>query len=138
MRFLTSRTKCSSLNMLSASYNLFHGELPQSVGNLSVHLREIYLGGNQPYGTIPLEMGKLAKLQILKLGNNHLAGPVPSSTIGRMAHILEVLAVHDNWLRGQIPTFTRNLTRLVFFYPSDNFFSGFYRPTIPSRSCQLI
>lgn len=37
-------------------------------------------------GKIPKEIGKLKKLKILDLGNNHLTGPIPAE-IGGLSNI---------------------------------------------------
>jgi hypothetical protein len=44
LEFLKSLTNCSKLEMLSIYYNDFGGSLPNSIGNLSIELKKLYLG----------------------------------------------------------------------------------------------
>ncbi len=52
-------------------------------------------------GVIPLEFGKLDRLELLRLSRNFLTGPIPPE-LGRLAS-LRVLALDDNALGGPIP-----------------------------------
>ncbi|CAJ2647085.1 unnamed protein product [Trifolium pratense] len=56
LEFLNSLTNCSKLQSLSLGYNNFGGSLQNSVGNLSITVDQLRLGGNQIYGQIPIEL----------------------------------------------------------------------------------
>ncbi len=52
------------------------GEIPPELGNLA-NLTELALGENQLSGEIPPELDNLANLEFLDLGENQLSGEIP-------------------------------------------------------------
>ncbi|RHN54579.1 putative non-specific serine/threonine protein kinase [Medicago truncatula] len=68
LEFLKSLANCSQLYSLSVTNNNFGGSLPNLIGNLSPGLSELYIGGNQIYGKIPIELGNLTSLDSLNHG----------------------------------------------------------------------
>lgn len=76
--FLTSLRICSRLLKLGLAANQFEGVFPNSICNLSTQLRELYLGGNQIYGTIPVALENLINLFVLSLDGNLFTGVIPS------------------------------------------------------------
>ena len=61
------------------------GEIPPELGNLA-NLTYLALGENQLSGEIPPELGNLANLIDLSLGLNQLSGCVPTGMLGRLRH----------------------------------------------------
>ncbi|TKW39586.1 hypothetical protein SEVIR_1G188900v4 [Setaria viridis] len=89
------------LRYLDLGYNAFSGEIP---ANLSwcVAMEQMFLDANSLAGRIPAELGdRLTQVQVLRLKNNSLTGPVPAS-LANMSSLLH-LALANNQLDGPIP-----------------------------------
>lgn len=109
----------------SHEFNLFEGELPESVtflpelrllwapkagleGNLpsnweSCHsLEMVNLGGNLLAGVIPRELGQCRNLKFLNLSSNRLSGSLDKNL---HLHCMDVFDVSGNELSGSIPAF---------------------------------
>ena len=82
----------------------------------------IELAKNQLSGTIPHEMGQLARLEWLDLHDNQLAGEIPSE-LGRLEH-LAGLSLNGNHLSGSIPPDMGRLARLEWLDLGGNRLSG--------------
>ncbi|WZZ04968.1 hypothetical protein YC2023_090889 [Brassica napus] len=74
------------------------------------HIIKMILRGNILMGKIPKEIGKLKKLKILDLGNNHLTGPIPAE-IGGLSNIRKI-KLQCNGLTGELPPEIGNLKYL--------------------------
>ncbi|XP_061357694.1 probable LRR receptor-like serine/threonine-protein kinase At3g47570 [Gastrolobium bilobum] len=132
LEFLKSLTNCSKLYMLDISNNNFGGSLPNSLGNLSSQLSQLYLGGNQISGKIPMELGNLVSLILLSMGLNHFEGVIPSA-FGKFQK-LQYLELYGNNLSGNIPTFIGNLSQLFHLRLGHNILEGNIHPSI--GNCQ--
>ncbi|XP_020260657.1 putative receptor-like protein kinase At3g47110 [Asparagus officinalis] len=147
--FITSLSNCRNLVYLDISRNAFEGVVPNSIGNLSVDL--IYfsaalnnIGGeipatlcnlsslllldlstNELVATIPQDIAKLDKLQLLYLGGNKISGLLPSSLNSMRG--LGALYLDENKLIGPIPDSIGNITQLQHLSLSSNQLSS----TIP-------
>ena len=64
--------------MLDFSNNNFGGSLPNSIGNLSMQLRALYLDGNKLSGIIPEALENLINLTSLNTARNLFTGSIPS------------------------------------------------------------
>ncbi|XP_041026906.1 probable LRR receptor-like serine/threonine-protein kinase At3g47570 [Juglans microcarpa x Juglans regia] len=93
-------SNCKDLRMLSFSFNPLHNFLPNSIGNLSLSLQNLYLSSCHIKGSIPAELGNLGGLIILVLSNNKLEGPIPTTL--RRLHMLQLLSLRANKLEGHI------------------------------------
>ena len=82
-------------------------------------------------GAIPLELGRLDKLERLKLSRNALTGPIPPE-LGGLAN-LQVLALDDNALSGSIPPELGTLENLEELWLRGNRLSG----EVPSELASL-
>ncbi|KAM7473848.1 hypothetical protein LguiB_021091 [Lonicera macranthoides] len=122
LSFITSLSNCTNLQILGLSANNFGGEIPSSVGNLSVQLTFLALAYNHVSGIIPAAIESLANLYSLHVGNNLLSGPIPSS-LGKLRN-LQVLVLEGNKLRGHIPSSLGNITQLFVLDLSDNKLEG--------------
>ncbi|KAL5988106.1 hypothetical protein ACLOJK_035869 [Asimina triloba] len=126
LAFLTSLTNCSRLEKIGLGDNQLSGMLPSSVANLSTHLTDLWLPGNQVFGRIPNGLENLISLVVLKMDENHLVGPIPPG-IGKLTN-LRRLDTPKNKLSGQIPVSFSNLTLLLRLLLSENELQG----SIPS------
>ena len=85
-------------------------------------VRELGLPNNGLTGSIPLELGDLAGLQVLALEENRLTGPIPAE-LGRLTN-LRRLYMFSNELSGPIPPELGNLATLYELGLSDNYLTG--------------
>ncbi|XP_061341778.1 probable LRR receptor-like serine/threonine-protein kinase At3g47570 [Gastrolobium bilobum] len=134
LEFLNSLTNCSKLQFLDIEYNKFGGRLPNSLGNLSSQLSELYIGGNQISGKILAELGNLISLTLLNMEYNHFEGIIPS-TFGKF-HKMQVLDLVGNKLSGDIPSIIGNLSLLYHLELAHNFLEGNIPPSI--GNCQKL
>ena len=132
LEFLKYLTNCSKLNGLSISHNNFGGHLPNSIGNLSTELKQLYMGGNQISGKIPKELGSLVGLILLTMEYNFFEGIIPT-TFGKFQK-MQVLYLMENKLSGDIPPFIGNLSQLFKLALNHNMFQGSIPPSI--GNCQ--
>ncbi len=87
----------------------------------------IALPNNNLSGSIPAELGDLAKMEELKLTRNQLSGPMPAA-LGNLSN-LRVLRISLTQLSGEIPEELGNLANLEALALAANDLSG----GIPSR-----
>ncbi|KAL3737658.1 hypothetical protein ACJRO7_019227 [Eucalyptus globulus] len=111
----------SPLKSLYLSYTNFSGEIPTSIGNLSL-LNELRAGSCYFSGSLPSSMGNLSHLTILELHGNNLQGQIPIS-FANLTH-LSVLRLFHNNLQGPVPVSFSNLTQLSELQLSYNNLSG--------------
>ena len=97
------------------------GTIPSDLGNLA-KLQELYLRLNDLSGSIPSELGGLANLQVLYLDFNDLSGPIPSE-LGGLTNLKE-LGLDSNDLLGPIPPQLGNLANLERLILNSNDLSG--------------
>ncbi|KAK3436635.1 hypothetical protein EUGRSUZ_C01183, partial [Eucalyptus grandis] len=97
--------------------NSIYGSIPLSVGNLS-KLNSLHLCGNELSGDIPPSIGMLESLHSL----NTLTGPIPAS-LGNLSSLI-YLDLWKNQLSGPIPTSLGRLDNLIEFCISCNNFYG--------------
>ncbi|XP_059459304.1 probable LRR receptor-like serine/threonine-protein kinase At3g47570 [Corylus avellana] len=124
--FVTSLENCTKLETLGFFDNNFEGSLPDSIGNLSKQLSDLYIYGNQISGIIPAALENLINLRILGMEENLFTGTIPTY-FGKF-HKLQGLDLQRNRLSGQIPSSLGNLTQLVDLYLNQNKLEG----SIPS------
>ncbi|KAA8534091.1 hypothetical protein F0562_031716 [Nyssa sinensis] len=110
MNFLDSLVNCSMLDKMGVVGNQLGGILPNSVGNLSTHLRYFGVGDNQISGDIPSGIGNLVNIEILEMRYNQFEGKIPDE-IG-MIQKLQQLYLPNNLLSGKIPSSLGNLSLL--------------------------
>ena len=79
-------------------------------------------------GAIPAELGGLANLETLSLGNNELTGPIPAE-LGNLAH-LDRLNLDRNQLSGPIPAELGGLGNLGTLWLFGNQLSGTIPPEL--------
>ncbi|PVH47599.1 hypothetical protein PAHAL_4G098900 [Panicum hallii] len=99
-----------------------HGNLPRSIGKLSISMKELWLRNNKISGPIPPEIGNLKNLNTVFMDYNLFTGNIPS-TIANL-HSLVYLALAQNNLTGQIPDTIGNLVQLNDLKLDGNNLSG--------------
>ncbi|CAM8994820.1 unnamed protein product [Rhodiola kirilowii] len=120
--FLTSLTKCRNLRILGFANAALHAALPNSIGNFSSSLQQIFAYGCQLRGSIPNEIGNLSNLITLQLWNNRLTGYIPA-TLGNLQD-LQDLSISGNNLIGPIPIDIFRIRKLAFMRLMRNELSG--------------
>ncbi|GMN59606.1 hypothetical protein TIFTF001_028706 [Ficus carica] len=81
-------SNCTFLEVLGLAGNFFGGELPKSIANLSTRLERFTIGRNVIHGRIPLGIGNLINLTLLGLEGNQLSGSVPVE-VGKLQRLNE-------------------------------------------------
>ncbi|KAI3848404.1 hypothetical protein MKX03_036252 [Papaver bracteatum] len=98
MKVVKIRTSFTSIDF---SNNLFEGEIPEAIGNLT-SLYILNFSRNALTGPIPSTFGNLTHLESLDLSHNMLTGEIPSQIAG--LSFLSVLNFSFNKLAGKIPS----------------------------------
>ena len=88
------------------------------------------LWGNELTGAIPPELGSLANLTDLHLGDNELTGPIPPE-LGHLGN-LKRLRLRDNDLTGEIPTELADLDSVKILSLDGNQLTGSIPPELGS------
>ncbi|KAH6776634.1 hypothetical protein C2S52_014195 [Perilla frutescens var. hirtella] len=128
----SSLTNCTSLLSLGLGDNLFTGSLPDSIGNLSSHLRVMDISANRLSGRIPSSIANLIGLAALSLSFNNLEGPIPWS-IGKLVKLQEIY-LGPNRLTNQMPFSFGNLTLLNLLVLWQNDLVGNIPPSLGNCS----
>ncbi|MDR1217694.1 MAG: hypothetical protein LBJ99_03800, partial [Oscillospiraceae bacterium] len=97
-------------NIVSLAYSNSATRLPPAVGELT-ELREIFMPNNK-LTSIPEELFKLPKLQVIDFSHNTVAGQIPEGFNAVNFPALKVLLLWDNQLAGAIPDDLYTLTGL--------------------------
>jgi len=84
------------------------------------------------FGTIPEDWSLLSNLEVLKLANNKLNGPLPSG-LGSLSK-LGLLSLQGNKFSGNVPTTLGKMTSLVDLHLESNDLVG----TMPVEVCALM
>jgi hypothetical protein len=120
--------RTSSLVVLDISDNCIKGCLPEYVGHVLPHLRQVNMSSNALEGKIPQSFGNLT-LEILDLSYNMFSGTLPQS-LTRDGTYLGYLDLSNNKLQGEIFPRNSNMTSLKFLLLGNNHFEGVIAPTI--------
>ncbi|KAM0068722.1 putative protein kinase RLK-Pelle-LRR-XII-1 family [Helianthus debilis subsp. tardiflorus] len=123
-----------NLQRLDLTNNTFSGNIPGSLGNLSLMI-ELYLTSNEFSGTIPSSLGNCKKLIRLNLDQNNLTGEIPGQLF-EISLLSISLNLGDNQLSGQLPVEVGNLKNLNEMILANNRLTG----SIPSSlgSCSSL
>ncbi|PHU16766.1 hypothetical protein BC332_12461 [Capsicum chinense] len=88
LRFFNSLVDCRMLLYLKVGPNPLNGVLPNSIGNLSSTIEDLYISDAQINGLIPPVRGNMNGLTELTLGGNNLKGNIPPE-IGKLKQLQE-------------------------------------------------
>ncbi|KAM7466646.1 hypothetical protein LguiB_014208 [Lonicera macranthoides] len=119
---IESLTDYSLLYLLSVTFNDLGGTIPNSVGNLSIQLRDFGVAVNLISGSIPLGFGNLVNLERVQMGYNMFVGQIPNDT-GKLQKLL-TLHLSANQLAGPIPFFLGNMSFLSLAFLDNNTLEG--------------
>eukprot|EP01018_Ginkgo_biloba_P022110 Gb_05936 [translate_table: standard] len=116
--------------LLNAKYfllskNRLTGSIPPEIFNSRMKLVQLLFDGNAFDGEIPLTLGLLETMEVLRLDGNNLTGPIPSN-IGNLKSISE-LHLANNKLNGPLPDLSA-MNNLQFVDLSNNPFDSSEAP----------
>ncbi len=119
---------------LTLQNNNLTGSIPSELGDLS-KLLILDLSNNQLSGSIPFELGGLTNVVNLYLFRNSLTGLLPASLFdpGDLPNLRE-LKIHENMISGPVPSTIENLSSLKKLYAYSNNFTGTLPSTIGNLS----
>eukprot|EP00257_Ricinus_communis_P026777 XP_025014191.1 receptor-like protein EIX2 [Ricinus communis] len=106
--------------------NRFHGNIPKSIGTLSL-LESLHIRNNNLFGEVPISLRDCTGLITLDLSENKLAGNIPT-WIGENYSSLNILSLRANEFYGHIPEELCRVASLHILDLVGNNLSG----TIPS------
>ena len=101
--------------------NELSGTIPMELGRLA-KLERLFLTSNTLSGAIPPELGRVTNLEMLDLSWNELSGPIPPE-LGNLPSLWR-LALYENDLSGPIPSELGGLTSLRQLWLRDNDLAG--------------
>jgi Leucine-rich repeat (LRR) protein len=116
--------KLPQLQTLDLSANRINGDL-NALGHFGIFpvLKKIALSTNHFFGGIPTWLANMSQnLQMLNLGSNRFAGPIPDF-IWQLSSLVE-LNLSDNLLNGSFPISLSNMSALQDLSLSQNVISG--------------
>jgi hypothetical protein len=115
-------------NIVALAYSNSATRLPPAVGELT-ELREIFMPNNK-LTSIPKELFKLSKLQVIDFSHNAITGQIPEDFNATSFPALKVLLLWDNQLTGAIPGDLYTLTGLENLDLSYNKLEGAISATV--------
>lgn len=128
LEFVHALRNCTALEKLVLNQNNLQGDIPNSIGNLSINLQQLLLGGNDLSGVVPPSIGNLHGLIKLGLGDNNFNGTI-EGWIGQLTK-LQGLLLQSNKFSGSIPSSISNLVSLSVLSLQKNNFEGTIPPSI--------
>ncbi|KAL8087980.1 receptor-like protein 49 [Apium graveolens] len=120
--YLPEFNQTSSLKELALYFTNFSGNLPISIGSLQ-SLTILKLGECYFSGSIPASIGNLTELTYLSLSNNMLDRSNKLSWLDKLTKLSFLDLDHTN-LYGEIPSSFSNHTQLTHLYLGSNHFAG--------------
>ncbi|XP_031122598.1 LRR receptor-like serine/threonine-protein kinase GSO2 [Ipomoea triloba] len=110
------------LKILYGNYCQFKGRIPSGISNFS-NLYDLDLGNNNLLlGSFPKTLGRMQRLQGLKLGNNGLEGSIPKTLC--YLNDLSEMDLEMNEFSGEIPSCLGNVSSLRKIYLGYNLFTS--------------
>jgi len=116
------------------SRNNFEDNIPLGIGNLTT-LSILRLGENGFVGSIPFQMFGATEIKELNLQSNQITGTIPTQ-IGNL-HIVERIFMSHNFLKGTIPSEIEKLERLEYLHLHRNLLQGIAPDLKKSKTMRL-
>nr|XP_048337050.1 receptor-like protein 43 [Ziziphus jujuba var. spinosa] len=120
-------TNCSKMVNIDLSYNKFSGKLPVWIGIMS-SLLILRLKANFFTGNIPSQLCSLSNLHILDISHNNVSGHIPhciGNLSGMKSESISMKKVlSNNKLSGELPSSLKNYTSLASLDLGDKNFYG--------------
>ncbi|KAL7208925.1 hypothetical protein ACSBR1_030627 [Camellia fascicularis] len=116
-----------TLEYIVADDNLLRGSLPDSIANLSTHISYISIRGNQFHGRIPSGIGNLLNFTVFDIVMSYLTGPIPVD-IGKLSKLQGLYLQGNNFIR--LPSSLGNLTSLNILLVGQNTIHGSLPPNL--------
>ncbi|KAL6641992.1 hypothetical protein ACP70R_020173 [Stipagrostis hirtigluma subsp. patula] len=126
--FMYSLTNCTKLEIFSLGTNQLEGQIPSSIGNLSVRLQVLLFGSNKISGYFPTGIENLRSLSALGLEENQFTGAIPEG-LGTLKN-LQILSLSNNAFTGHIPSSLSNLSQLGQLLLDSNQLDGKIPPSL--------
>ncbi|XP_015169433.1 probable leucine-rich repeat receptor-like protein kinase At5g49770 isoform X2 [Solanum tuberosum] len=101
--------------------NQFSGEIPDQLFSSNMTLKHLLLEQNQLTGKIPLSLGLVQTLEVVRLDRNSFSGSVPQN-LNNLTHVNE-LDISNNNLNGLLPNLT-GMNVLNYLDMSSNTFNA--------------
>ncbi|XP_059635205.1 cuscuta receptor 1-like [Cornus florida] len=111
------------ISRLDVSDNCMSSQIPKNLNVMFPNLQSLNMSRNMFQGNIPSSLGDLSSLWVLDLSNNNLSGETPEH-IARGCYSLRLLKLSNNHLQGQIFPKSFNLTMLFLLLLDGNHFVG--------------
>ncbi|GLT44523.1 hypothetical protein SLA2020_184120 [Shorea laevis] len=114
--------------------NQLSGEIPEQIFSSNMTLVHVLFDSNKLTGPIPLTLGLVQSLQVIRFDNNSLSGSVPSNLNNLTS--LQELYLSNNNLKGSLPSLS-GMSDLNYLDLSNNTFSTSVIPTWVSSLSSL-
>ena len=99
------------------------GKLPEEIGKLAF-LQELWLGDNDLSGGIPESMGELQVLKDVSMSGMSLSGNLESSSLGNIASHLKNVSLSGNMFTGGFPEWVGDMPENANFWLQGNCLEG--------------
>ncbi|GFQ04351.1 probable LRR receptor-like serine/threonine-protein kinase at3g47570 [Phtheirospermum japonicum] len=133
---VSSLTNCTNLQIMDVSENILHGQIPNTIANLSINLRTLFIASTQIHGEIPSEiqnlLGNLSSLTDLDVYGNNFTGVIPKSLVGSLKN-LAYLDMSYNMLSEIIPNSLSSCISLerLYLMGNGNLCGGIWELNLP-------
>lgn len=101
--FMDSLANCTDLNVFSVEANRLEGNVPSSLGNISIQLQLLFLGENRLTGGFPSGIAYLPNLINVGLDHNQFTGVIPEAWYCQTLAISILIPQQLHWVYSILP-----------------------------------